>query len=69
MLATRKTTPSSAGSRWQRRNKRRWGLTAVEYCFMLSLILLAALFAVQHLGNMLKSSFQSSDAKLQTYMP
>jgi Flp pilus assembly pilin Flp len=54
---------------WRRRRRRRKGLTAIEYCFMLSLIMLAVLFAVQHLGNSLKASFQASDTKMQTYMP
>jgi Flp pilus assembly pilin Flp len=54
---------------WRGRLRRRTGLTAIEYCFMLSLIMLAVLFAVQHLGNSLKASFQASDTKMQTYLP
>ena len=57
------TTPRLA------RQRRRRGLTAIEYCFMLSLVMLAVLFAVQHLGNMLKTSFESSDTYLSTYLP
>jgi Flp pilus assembly pilin Flp len=55
-----------AGRKWRRRRR---GLTAIEYCFMLSLIMLAVLFAVQHLGNTLKASFQASDTKMSSYMP
>jgi Flp pilus assembly pilin Flp len=58
----------SAGPHRARRRRRR-GTTAIEYCFMLSLIMLAVLFAVQHLGNSLKASFQSSDVKMQPHMP
>jgi Flp pilus assembly pilin Flp len=52
-----------------KRLRRRRALTAIEYCFMLSLVMLVVLFAVQHLGNTLKTSFQSSDTRMQSYMP
>ena len=49
---------------FQRRNRRR-GLTAIEYCFMLSLIFVFIVLAVQHVGSSLKDSFKHSDSKMQ----
>jgi Flp pilus assembly pilin Flp len=70
MVAKRRITRRrSHSAAWRKRHHRRRGMTAIEYCFMLSLIMLALLFAVQHLGTTLKSSVENSDTKLQTYMP
>ena len=51
--------------RCRRRRSRRLGLTAIEYCFILSIILMGVILAVQYFGGSLKSSFTHSDTKLQ----
>lgn len=38
----------------------------MEYCFLLSIIFLAILLAVQHFGSTLKESFNHSESKLQS---
>jgi len=49
----------------RRRRSQRWGLTAIEYCFMVSIILMGIIVAVQYLGSTLKDGFNQSDAKMQ----
>lgn len=49
----------------RRLRSRRWGLTAIEYCFMVSIILMGIVLAVQHFGGNLKDSFKRSDTKMQ----
>jgi Flp pilus assembly pilin Flp len=48
-----------------RRRSRRWGATAIEYCFMLSLVLMVIILAVQYFGGSLTESFKHSDNKMQ----
>ena len=60
---TRRPGPHYRASR--RRRSRRWGLTAIEYCFMLSIILMGVILVVQHFGDTLKASFKHSDTKMQ----
>ena len=49
----------------RQRRSRRWGLTAIEYCFMLSIILVGIIVAVQYLGSNLTNSFNQSNTKMQ----
>lgn len=56
---------SALADRRKRRRRSRRGLTAIEYCFMLSIILLGILLAVQQLSSTLTSSLNLSDTKLQ----
>lgn len=60
---TRRPRPHFRLSR--QRRSRRWGLTAIEYCFMLSIILMGIILAVQHFGSTLKDSFKNSDTKME----
>jgi len=60
---TRRPRPHFHLSR--RRRSRRWGLTAIEYCFMLSIILMGVILAVQYFGSTLTDSFEHSDTKMQ----
>lgn len=64
-LKTIRRNARQAG-KWPMWRRRRRGLTAIEYCFMLSLIMLAVLLAVQHVGSALKNSFERVDTELQS---
>ena len=61
----RSRRPGSHFGLSRRRRSRRWGLTAIEYCFMLSIILMGVILVVQHFGSTLKDSFNHSDKKMQ----
>ncbi len=63
LRAARRSGPQSG--RTQPRRGHRAGLTAIEYCFLLSIILMGILLAVQHFGSTLKASFNYSDSKMQ----
>ncbi len=45
-----------------RRSRR--GLTAIEYCFMLSLVFVVLVIAVQYVGSTLTDSFKHSESKM-----
>jgi Flp pilus assembly pilin Flp len=59
----RPAAKSPLGSK-SRRGRR--GATAIEYCFMLSLVMVVILIAVQQLGTKVKGSFNHVDNKLTT---
>jgi Flp pilus assembly pilin Flp len=62
----RKRSRRSRAGRTRRvaRRKRR-GLTAIEYVFMASIVLVGILLAVQQIGKAVKSSFTTSDSAMK----
>ena len=47
-----------------KQSHRRKAATAIEYCFILSLVLMVILLAVQHFGESVGDSFTESETKL-----